>query len=286
MLDQILRWAEKKQSVRTLILVGSRANPAKQDERSDYDISIFGEDFDFIEKDEWLTDIFPPLLCIHEKFFWGDTCIPTRLTIFENLIKVDFAFHASALLEEMVKHQHLTATYDAGYQVLLDKDGLANGLPGPTFRAYTKEKPNRYDFDNAVREFWFEAYHVGKYIARKDLWVAQVRMQDMRKWLLAIFEWNVAAKADFLLRMNTDGKAMNDWIPPAFKKEIKKCFAGLDLAAQRLALHETIGLFGVVARETARMLQYDYPEKVDHEITAFISQLIASSYDSTKVNNL
>ena len=125
MLDQIMRWAEKNQSVRAMLLVGSLASAGKRDEFSDYDLSLFGEGFGFIEKDDWLKEIANPVLCIHENFFWDDTWIPTRLTIFENFIKSDFAFHPSSLLRKMVDQQHLSPTYDAGYQVLLDKDGLA-----------------------------------------------------------------------------------------------------------------------------------------------------------------
>lgn len=286
MLDQILQWAEKNQSVSVLLVVGSMAGGGRKDSLSDYDISVFGEGFDFIEKDDWLNGIARPILCIHEKFFWNEIRIPTRLTIFENFMKVDFSFHSTSLLKNMVSEQRLPETYDAGYKVLLDKDALTTKLPNPSFLAYIKEKPGPQEFDLCVREFWFEAYHVAKYLARKDIWVAKVRDQDMKKWLLTMLEWNVAAKAKFTLHMKRDGKAMNDWIPKLYKSKIKKCFADWDLPSQQSALCETIKLFEMLTQEAAGILQYAYPENVARDITKFIFTLKSTLHDNTKLNRI
>jgi len=284
MLDQIMRWAEKTQSVRAVLLVGSLANGGKGDELSDYDLSIFGGNFDFIQKDEWLSGIASPLLCIHENFFWDDTRIPTRLTIFEDFIKADFAFHPSSLLKKMTDEKLLSPSYDAGYQVLLDKDELTNGLPKPTFRAYIKGKPTPQEFDTCVREFWFESYHVAKYLAREDLWVAQIRTHDMRKWLLAMLEWNAAASTGFDLRMKGNGKAMNEWVFPVHRLKLNECFAGWDQQAQQSSLSAMMRWFSTMAKETAQVLKYPYPETIDLEMTNFVSTLISQPHDSSKIN--
>ena len=127
-ISSILAWANREECVRAVLMVGSRAQQGKEDEFSDFDLSIFGTPFDFIVKDNWLEEISPFILCIHDQFKWGEFSIPTRLTIFDDHTKVDFSFHPLSLLIEMVSSQILSPTYDSGYQVLLDKDKIARRL--------------------------------------------------------------------------------------------------------------------------------------------------------------
>ena len=89
-------------------MVGSLAGQGKKDHLSDLDISIFGSHFDFISDDAWLDAIAPNIVCIHEQFQWDDFIIPTRLTIFDKGVKVDFSFHPISLLEKMVNQQKLS----------------------------------------------------------------------------------------------------------------------------------------------------------------------------------
>jgi len=274
MLSQILHWAEKQTGIRSILMVGSRANNGKQDNLSDYDLSIFGNQFDFIAQDDWLNGISAQTICIHEKFYWGDWQIPTRLVLFENHAKVDFSFHPLSLLENMVSTKKLNQTYDAGYQVLLDKDGITGQLPKPSFQAYRIARPTEHEFENCQNEFWFESYHVAKYIMRFDLWAAKIRDHDMKKWLLAMLEWNAATRSNFTLSIKREGKYISDWIHPAYKSRMGACFAGWDALAQHSALMASLDLFRTVAKETASLLDYAYKEKPDQNLSNYIATLI------------
>jgi aminoglycoside 6-adenylyltransferase len=173
MINQIRDWAAEEASIRTVLLVGSRAGDGKQDLLSDYDISLFGSFDKFAILDDWLNKIGPHLICIRDRFFWDENLVPTRLVIFENGTKADFAFHPSELLEKMIDSNQLSPTYDSGYQVIVDKDDRTANLPPASWRAYRLRVPSQEEFSNVRNEFWFEAYHVAKYLYRKDFWVAR-----------------------------------------------------------------------------------------------------------------
>ena len=57
-----------------------------------------------------------------------------------------------------------------GYNVLVDKDLLANKLPLPQFKGFRETRPSEAEFHSLIKEFWFEVHHVAKYLYRRDLW--------------------------------------------------------------------------------------------------------------------
>src|SRR5690348_12034532 len=92
-LEKIISWANSIENIRAMILSGSLTSKGKQDILSDYDIAVYGNDFAFIENDDWLNSIQEYCVCIHDRFDFLGYEIPTRLTIFDGYFKVDFSFH-------------------------------------------------------------------------------------------------------------------------------------------------------------------------------------------------
>jgi aminoglycoside 6-adenylyltransferase len=282
MFDQILQWGNQEKEVRVLLLVGSRVRGKDMDELSDFDISVFGEGFGFIQNDNWLYQIGSPIVCIHEKFQWDDIQIPTRLTIFNHCVKVDFAFHPLGLLQEMVDKQRLNETYDSGYEILLDKEGLAAHLPKPQFKSFVITRPDHEKFANAQHEFWFEAWHVAKYLCRQDPWVAKLREDSMKKWLLLILKWNAASDSKFSKSFQTYGKGIRQWANPKYFMRLPDCFSGWDLPDRRKAFHSTMDLFRDIGKETAKTLGYEWLNKMDVAIGAEINKLIPNQHEQSK----
>jgi len=282
MLDQILQWGNQEKGVRVLLLVGSRSGRDDMDELSDYDISVFGQGFGFIQHDDWLNQIGSPIVCIHETFQWDQIQVPTRLTIFKQWMKVDFAFHPFSLLQEMVARQKLNQTYDSGYEVLLDKEGLTAHLPKPQFKAYIVTKPNQGSFANAQHEFWFEAWHVAKYLYRVDPWVAKFREDSMKKWLLKMMEWNAAARTNFSIPFKPDGKEIKQWAEPKYFERLTDCFTGWHIQERWKAFFSTMDLFREIGKETADMLGYEWLDEMDLAMESEINQLISKHHGQTK----
>ena len=276
-LSRILDWANITDSVRVVLLVGSRAQGKTVDNFSDFDLSIFGHDFDFINDDQWLKKISNPLICIHDQFAWDDLMIPTRLTIFDDFTKVDFSFHPLSLLSTMVQSKLLKPAYGNGYSVLIDKEGIGAGIPAPDMHAYELEQPGENEFQLAMREFWFEAYHVAKYLARKDLWAAKSRDWATKSWLLRMMQWNALGLSGSRLQLKNEGREMQSWLRQEIYDELKKCFRGFDLHEQWSGLVSTSNLFSGLSLDTAIKFGFQYDNIPEIKILQFMSQLNPSA---------
>jgi len=62
---------------------------------------------------------------------------------------------------------------------------------------------------------------------------------------------------------------MESWVEPETWKTLQGCFAHFDAEDSWNALFRVFKLFSRIARETAKMLGYDYPEEMEEKITGF-----------------
>jgi aminoglycoside 6-adenylyltransferase len=276
-LEKIINWANSISNIRAMILSGSLTSKGKQDILSDYDIAIYGNEFDFIENDDWLNNIQEFWVCIHDQFEFLGYEIPTRLTIFDRYFKVDFSFHPMEELQRMIDDKKIPDDYNIGYEVLLDKDKLLKDLPQPTYRGFVLPKPDEKKFAENIKEFWFECYHVAKHLYRNDLWVAKTRDHATKKFLLQMLEWNEACKRNWNFSLKDHGKQMSDWLDKNYWNELHNCFGRFDKEESWNALLNTIQFYQAVAKETAKFLKYEYDEKLDGRMSQFIKDLKSSS---------
>ncbi len=272
MLDKIIDWANGEDAIRSLILVGSRVIRGASDALSDYDISVFcTSPTPFTESDRWQSRMGDVWICLPLSISYNDQEYPTRLIIYEPGIKVDLTFYAMDVLEELIGTNRLPPMYDAGYEVLLDKGGHTQGMPKPT-RCFTQCPPSEKEFCDLVEEFWFEAYHVAKYLKRGDLWSVKFRMNGIYDLLLKMIEWNEQAKHEWNYPTQHLGKKMQTWVDPSTWGALQSCFAHFDQKDIQNALTATLTLFSQLGQETAGLLQYRYPNDVEKSLNGFIQE--------------
>ncbi len=272
--QKIISWGKMSKSVEALILNGSLASKTTIDKLSDIDITVFGTDFTFIQKnDEWLLNIGKAWLCIHDQFSFEEYSIPTRLTIFDGGLKIDFSFHPIQLLHALAAKKVLPDAYKNGYKVLLDKQSLSGKLARPDHKAFVLSKPGIIAFQNNENEFWFECYHVAKYLKRGDLWTAKVREQAVKIFLLEMLQWHHIARHGMNFNPKPYGRDMQNWLDPLLWNRLRDCYAGFDKANSWLALSKTISLYREIAKEAAKCFHFDYNKKPDRHLSSFIEQL-------------
>jgi len=274
LLEKIINWAEKKAGISVLILSGSLAAKGKKDSLSDYDIAVYGNDFDFIKQDDWIDDIDHYLICIHESFEFLDRQIPARLIIFDEVLKVDFSFHPLQSLHTLISQKKLPDDYDIGYRILLDKEGIASKMQKPSYRGFVMHKPSAKDFQQNCNEFWFEIYHVAKYLSRNDLWTAKSRDWAAKEWLRKMIEWNHAAKLKWGFSLKNEGKNMKEWIDKKTWEDLHKSFGRFEKKDSWKAMEKTIKIYRRIAIKTANQLKYKYNQKPDDAISEFIKNLV------------
>ncbi|HEV2742003.1 MAG TPA: aminoglycoside 6-adenylyltransferase [Rubrobacter sp.] len=151
MIRRLVRWAEERDPVRTMLLTSTRARPgAPVDALSDYDVVLVLEDIrPFFEDRSWLEDFGEVLVA-----YW-DGIEPDRdhgveqtgnVVHYDDGLKIDFRLWPVALLRRISDAPAPPDEMDAGYLVLLDKDRLTADLDPPTYMAYVPDRPDEEDY--------------------------------------------------------------------------------------------------------------------------------------------
>jgi aminoglycoside 6-adenylyltransferase len=257
MLERILQWGAADPVVRGLALTGSRAGPAPPDALADLDVQVYARPVARLEEtDGWLEALGAVWVRVRDEYQDGGARIKTRLVIYDSGTKVDFSLHDARAMSERVGGSFPV-------HVLLDKDGVTTGAPARTARPAR----GREEYTAMTQEFWFEAYHVSKYLARGDLWPARARQEALLARLLPMLEWRYE-----LVRgapPPADGKALTSWAPEVASR-MADLYPRPDVAASWRVLFETLDLFREVAREVAAAAGLPYDSAADRLITAFL----------------
>jgi len=273
-LNKTIRWINSEEEVRLALITGSFAECSITDELSDYDISLFCNDPEkLIANDSWLTNIDDVWVMIPEKYhLLGDT-IPTRLVIFRGGKKIDFSFFSTNQLNTL-EIDGLPDAFNMGYEVLVDKDHLATKLPSPEFAGFRETKPSKEDFNHLIEEFWFEVYHVAKYLYRQDLWSMQFRFSGIfHNILIKMICWNEAAKHSWNYSTHSNGKWLEKWVGKDTWNTIHHIFPHFDTEEGWNALREMTQLFKRLSHETSKSLGYENLTHLEGEMNQFIAKL-------------
>ncbi|WP_043594010.1 aminoglycoside 6-adenylyltransferase [Chromobacterium haemolyticum] len=267
-LESAIAWAQQRPDVDALILTGSFArDDGSVDIHSDLDLEIIGPaPAALADNDGWLRDIGPLLtvLRLGEGQAW-----PTRLAIYADGVKIDFTLAGPARLQAMREHG-LDPLYQRGYRVLLDKTGVTQGLPAPHGRPAAPALPCEERFRARVEEFWFEAFHIPKYLARGELFVVKFRDWTIKELLLEMLEWHALSRPGTAADCWHIGPRLQHWAEPEHWQALHQGFGRFDAADAERAFHATLRLYSQVAREVAARAGFDYPEAVEAGIRDLI----------------
>jgi aminoglycoside 6-adenylyltransferase len=272
LLPRLVVWASQDANIRRLVLVGSRARDAAPDELADIDLQVYARTPDGYTGDEgWLSGIGRPWLCVRDEYVDEGHRVPTRLVLFDQGVKVDFAFYPADAVSAGIRA-------GLAHRILLDKDGAAGGARTEPFAPVHDRRPSEAEFSRAVEEFWFETYHVAKYLARDELWLAKSRDWATKQFLLRMIGWHEqvalgrphdADSAGKRRSMNTD-----TW------ETLHDVFARFGREESWRAMFSSMDLFRRLATRVAETLGYGYPFDVDANISRFLAGLRDASSGS------
>ncbi len=261
-------WAEDREDIRALILIGSHAQKGETDHLSDIDLCFFVTDTAlFKESTAWLDDIAPTWLSFTEQE--GGNIIIEALH--EDGFLVEYIFFPISALEHMQKK--LPTHFDLGFKVLLDKDKRTKGLPKASGGYSPPEPPTPEDFHQTIHRFWFNAHQVAKYIWRGELWRAKHYDWQLKGQLLRMMGWHAAQIGKQTAFTTYQGKALKKWIDPQTYTALMAAFGRFYPADSWRALDETVKLFTRLAKETAQTLDMAYPQELEDHLNAFIQDL-------------
>lgn len=279
-LRRLIRWADRREAVRAMLLTSTRAIPhAPVDTYSDYDVVlVVGDIGPFFVERTWLGD-FGEVLVV----YW-DPIAPEpeygveqagNVTQYADGLKIDFRLWPVALLQRIAQGPALPSELDAGYRVLLDKDGLTDCLRPPTYRAYIPARPSEETYQTLIQEFFTDAPYVAKFLWRDELMPAKWCLDyDMKHvYLLRMLEWRMERDHGWSVPVRNLGKGLKQRLPAELWTRIEGTYEGAGIAENWAALFRTMALFRDVAIEVGADLGYNYPLGLDERVTAYVRSI-------------
>lgn len=268
-----LLWAKQQPEVRSVILVGSQTridHPA--DKWSDIDFQVFVTNpAPFLSSNDWVSMLGAVWLCLP---YQQHNAEPERLVILEGGQKVDFHFFPISELVDMVQKQSLQDVYHRGYEILLDKDGLAIKIPPCPYTPPPYQNPSPEEFLRNAEFFWFEALQVAKMLGRQELWAAKRGEHQLIRRLEQVLEWHARAISHGKQDTWHAGRFLLEWTDETTRDTLNDLYSHFTVVDSRHSLWAMICLFSRLATETAVLLGYNYPALLDQQVSCCISEMM------------
>lgn len=284
----LVEWARDVDELRALLLVGSRATSAgRVDALSDYDVLLFLRDPGALEGDDaWLRAFGSILVMLRTGYDVQGRHIPTRLVQYADGRRIDFSLLPLDLLQGIVDEGRLPDGLDAGYRVLIDKDGLAARLPPPAGRAFVPPRPAPARYAKVVNEFWWETLYVAKHLARGELLPARFSAERVLRFecLLPMLEWYVEVARGWTHPLRSAGRGLRALLAPEDAVLLDRSYAGADLQGNWEALFALAELFERAARGVAADLGFRYPETLGRDGAAFARKVRAHAREAGRLS--
>jgi len=175
----------------------------------------------------------------------------------------------------VVAEPQLPEEFDAGYQVLLDKDHLTDGLKPPTYAAYIPTPPTEAEYRTVVELFFHEATYAAKHLWRDDLMAAKYNLDHAMKLenLRLMLEWLVEIDQHWSVKPGPYGRRLKKWLRPDLWAELESTYTGAGWEANWDAMFKTADLFRKVAIEVGQHLGYAYPHDLDRRAVAYLEKV-------------
>ena len=279
-IQKLIRLAEEYDEIRAIILTSTRAAPdAATDAFSDYDPVIYTTDVaPFAGSDAWFTQ-FGPVLVVLRRDWWmpdgqtwdGDPQAFTRLVMYEDGTKIDFQIMPVDALRKECQATTLSAAFDVGYRVLIDKDGDTASLQSPTYKAHIPARPTESEYATLVNNFWWNSTYVAKHLWRDDLLPASCMLDGLKQsLLLKMLEWSIEIDKGWSWRPGLLGKGLKKVLDPGTYDDLVNTYAGGKIGELWEALFRTTALFRKTALRVAAGLGYSYPRDLDTRVTVYL----------------
>jgi len=269
MLDLILSIAKKDESIRAVIMNGSRVNPhAKKDPFQDFDVVYVVREIEPYRQNNEFIRPFGDLMILQTP---EDMIDPppendghyTYLMQFMDGNRIDLSFYSLQSIDAVIA--------DSLTVLLLDKDGLVPALPPPSDRDYLPKPPTAKLFEDCCNEFWWVSTYVGKGLWRDELTYAK-HMLDVyvREQLMKMLTWHFGVETDFQQSPGKMGKYFKECLDSEMWGMLKSTYADWHIERTWDSLFMMGDLFRKAAMHVAKHFDFQYPERDDRNVTQYL----------------
>jgi aminoglycoside 6-adenylyltransferase len=276
-----MAWAKTQDAVRALIMTSSRTAPqGKIDLFSDYDLILILTDITpFHQSRDWLAAFGTVLALFRDPIMQDGAFEHSGYVVqFEEGLRIDFTLMPVGLLERIVGEPQLPDEFDAGYRVLLDKDGLTARLKPPTYQAYIPQPPDESRYLEVIELCCLDATVAAKFLWRDDLIAAKHLIDHYIKqdYLLPVLEWCAEIEHGWTVKPGPYGRGLKRWLRRDLWDELAATYAGANTEANWEAVFRSLALLKRAATEVGDALGYAYPQAMHERTVAYIEQVRAT----------
>ncbi len=274
-IDRLKAWAGSQHLIRAAILTSSRAIPhAALDLFSDYDVILVSRSIEPFSVDRTWLEVFGPVLAVYRDPLIDENGLQRSAYVvqYENSLKIDFNLWPVELLQRVTNSEQLTTEFDAGYNVLVDKDGLTTGLKPPAYSGYIPAPPTEARYMELIEGFFLDTTYVAKFLWRDDMMAAKHILDHSLKdgHLRPMLEWHAEIEHQWTLKPGPYGRGLKKHVRPDLWAELEQTYTGIGLEENWEALFRTIELMRRVAGEVGENLGFTYPGGLDQRVVSYL----------------
>jgi aminoglycoside 6-adenylyltransferase len=230
------------------------------DEFSDLDPLFYCEDVnEFIHSSEWKNYFGDEISFFHDEWDMKDNLKGyTRLTIYSDGFKMDFGFQ-SVQLAKYANDMPL-------YKVYVDKDNI---IPEPEVHDESKfyvQKPSEQEFQDILRDFFFDSSYVVKTLYREEITFNQYMMGILHKKINALLKWYIGSKHDFKVNVGAVNRYIKQYLSKEEWEMLERTYSSACKDDVYTALMESFTLVRYLGTYIADTLKFKYPYKHDEDM--------------------
>jgi aminoglycoside 6-adenylyltransferase len=250
-LDRVTAWAESRDDVHALVLLGSQARTDTPADRwSDIDLLLVTDEPEaFLRDAEWLVPLGRPLLTFLEPTAVGGST--ERRVLFETGEEVDFAVFSVEAVERAIGAPRVLRR---GFRVLVDRIGIAASLEE---LASTPPEPEARDLAQLSNDFWYHALWAAKKLRRGETWIAWRSCNGyLQSLLVTLLRWRAEARG---IDAWHDGRFLERWADTETLLRLREAGGMNDPVDVARALRAVASLFADVECDYAEAARVPVP---------------------------
>jgi len=193
----------------------------------------------------------------------------------EDGLKIDFTLWPVEKLHTVAQQETLPAEFDAGYQVLLDKDGLTKGIKPPSYQGYIPQPPTQERYHEEIENFFLCSTYVAKYLLRDDVMAAKFLLDGEMKHenLRPILEWLIEVDNDWKIKPGNYGRRIKKWLRSDLWADLESTYTGAGIEENWQALFRLIDLMHKAGVEVGEKLGFTYPEVIERRMREYLETI-------------
>ena len=258
----IADWAEQREDVQALVVVGSQARlDAPADRWSDLDaVLILDDPTPYLDDAGWVAEFGRPVLTFLEPTFAGQ--YRERRVLYETGDDVDFVLLPPDAVELMRTTHGVAEVFARGYRVLVDRIGLGGAIEELAATAGPEGPPSQAAFTELASDYWYHALWTAKKLRRGEVYTAVGCLDGyLKARLVTLLSWHARAVEPSVDTWH-DGRFLERWADPGALVALEFAYARYSVREVAHALWQSIDLWQGLEEETARRLGLEL--ELDH----------------------